>query len=205
MTATPIMTSGTSTAILDLPREDASSRVNATLGMVFFIGSWSMAFGTLYLSFLILRDKVGVWPPVGIELPSFAIATLATGVLVASSLAIHVAVIRGRHGRTGFAGLWALGTVLGFAFAAVQAWLWFDLLASGRTPQSGVYESLFYGLTWVHAAHVALALISLVWIQVGIARGRYGRHLISTVQNTAMFWHFMDVVWVVLYLSFFIF
>jgi len=195
----------TSTATLDLPREDASSRVNATLGMVFFIGSWSMAFGTLYLSFLILRDRVGTWPPPGIELPSFAIATLATAVLVLSSVAIHAAVKRGRQGQAGFAGLWAVGMALGFAFAVIQAWLWFDLLASGRTPRSGVYESLFYGLTWVHAAHVALALISLVWIQVGIARGRYGRHLISTVQNTAMFWHFMDVVWVVLYLSFFIF
>ena len=50
-----------------------------------------------------------------------------------------------------------------------------------------------------------LALIALVWIQFGIRSGRYGAHRISTVQNTAMFWHFMDVVWVGLYLSFFVF
>jgi heme/copper-type cytochrome/quinol oxidase subunit 3 len=190
---------------LELPREDPRARVNSTLGMIFFVGSWSMAFGTIFLSFLVLRNRVGTWPPPGIELPSFPIASLATALLVASSFAIHAAVKRGRAGAPGFAALWALGLGLGVAFAAVQAWLWFDLLEAGRTPESGLYESLFYGLTWVHAAHVALALLALVWIQVGIASGRYGRHLISTVQNTAIFWHFMDVVWVILFLSFFVF
>ncbi len=186
-------------------REDPRSRVNATLGMVFFIGSWSMAFGTLFLSFLILRERVGTWPPPGIVLPSLPVATAATLVLLASSVAVHAAVRRGRKGASGFAGLWALGTLLGLGFAAAQSWLWFDLLAAGSGPQSGAYESLFFGLTWVHAAHVALALISLLWIQFGIQTGRYGAHRISTVQNTAVFWHFMDVVWVGMYLSFFVF
>lgn len=194
-----------STLTADLQREDPKARVNATLGMIFFIGSWSMAFGTLFLSFLILRERVGTWPPPGIVLPSFAMATAATLVLLASSVAIHAAVKRGRTNAPGFAGLWAAGLVLGLAFAALQSWLWFDLLAAGVGPESGTYASLFFGLTWVHAAHVALALISLVWIQYGIRSGRYGAHRISTVQNTAMFWHFMDVVWVVLYLGFFVF
>jgi cytochrome c oxidase subunit 3 len=188
-----------------LQREDPKTRVNATLGMIFFIGSWSMAFGTLYLSFLILRERVGTWPPPGIMLPSFPVATGATLALLASSVAIHTAVKRGRTGAKGFAGLWALGLALGLAFSAAQSWLWFDLVAAGIGPESGTYESLFFGLTWVHAAHVALALIALLWIQFGIRSGRYGAHRISTVQNTAMFWHFMDVVWVVLYLSFFVF
>jgi len=193
------------TLAMDAPREDPRSRANATLGMIFFIGSWSMAFGTLFLSFLILRDRVGSWPPPGIVLPSFPMATVATLVLLASSVAVHASVTRGRSGAGGFAGLWALGTLLGVAFAALQTWLWFDLLAAGSGPEAGTYESLFFGLTWVHAAHVVVALLALLWIQLGIRTGRYGAHRISTVQNTAMFWHFMDVVWVVLYLGFFVF
>ncbi len=193
------------TLAMDTPREDPRSRANATLGMIFFIGSWSMAFGTLFLSFLILRERVGTWPPPGIVLPSFPMATVATLVLLGSSVAVHAAVKRGRADAGGFAGLWALGTVLGVAFAALQSWLWFDLLAAGSGPQAGTYESLFFGLTWVHAAHVVVALLALLWIQLGIRTGRYGAHRISTVQNTAMFWHFMDVVWVVLYLGFFVF
>lgn len=190
---------------LTLPREDSHQRVNRTLGMVFFIGSWSMAFGTLFLALLILRNRVGTWPPVGIELPSMPIATLATGVLLLSSVLLHLSVVRGRVGRKGFLGLWLAGLGTGVAFAAVQAWLWFDLIARGRTVEEGVYESLFYGLTWTHAAHVAIGLIALLWMVPGIARGRYGPHLISTVQNAAIFWHFMDVVWLVLFLAFFVF
>jgi cytochrome c oxidase subunit 3 len=126
-------------------------------------------------------------------------------VLALSSVVLHLAVLRGRRGQAGFAGLWAGGLGLGLAFSAIQTWLWYDLLAVGRSPQSGQYESLFFGLTWVHAAHVALALVALLWIQFGIHLRRYGPHRISTVQNVAMFWHFMDVVWVVLFLSFFVF
>lgn len=186
-------------------REDAHQRVNRTLGMVFFVGSWSMAFGTLFLAMLILRDKIGFWPPRGIELPSTAMATVATGVLLLSSVLLHLSVSRGRRGRDGFLGLWVAGTLVGVAFAALQAWLWYDLTARGRSADSGLYESLFYGLTWVHAAHVVCGLAALIWMAVGIARGRYGPHLISTVQNAAIFWHFVDVVWVVLFFAFFVF
>lgn len=190
--------------VLDLPREDPRARVNATLGMVFFIGSWSMAFGTLFLSYFILRQRVGIWPPTGIALPSLPMAAAATAVLLASSVVLHVAVLRIRRGQGGAAGAWALGLGLGVAFAGMQAWLWRDLVLAGRTVQSGLYESLFFGLTWVHAAHVAIGLLALLWMQAGLLTGRYGRHRISPVGNAAIFWHFVDVVWLVLFVAFFV-
>jgi len=213
------MTATSATAALPLPRESARARVDATLGMLFFIGSWSMAFGTLFLSFLILRDRVGTWPPPGIALPSFPLASLATAVLLGSSVALHLALRRARAGRQatgagtgataaaarGFGALWAVGLGLGCAFAALQWWLWWALLAAGTRPEAGLYESLFFGLTWVHAAHVAIALLALLWVQVGIACGRYGSQRIVVAQNSALFWHFMDAVWVLLYLGFFVF
>jgi heme/copper-type cytochrome/quinol oxidase subunit 3 len=188
---------------MTLPRETARSRVDATLGMVFFIGSWSMAFGTLFLSFGILRTRVGVWPPPGIHLPSLPMAAVGTVVLLASSLVLHRAVKQGRAGHAGFVRTWGLAMLLGLAFAGLQAGLWFDLLANGRHPESGVYESLFYGLTWVHAAHVVTGLLALLWMLVGILRGRYGSHRMAAVQNAALFWHFVDAVWVILFVAFF--
>lgn len=185
-------------------REDPTARVNATLGMVFFVGSWSMAFGSLFLSFLILRKRAGFWPPPGIELPSLSLALTATLVLAASSVAVHLAVGRARVGRPGAGVLWALGTLLGMSFAGLQYGLWSDLLARGASPGAGLYESLFFGLTWVHAAHVVLALVALLWMQVGLGVGRYGPQRISPVSNVAIFWHFMDVVWVLMFLGFFV-
>ncbi|RKY16771.1 MAG: hypothetical protein DRQ55_17285, partial [Planctomycetota bacterium] len=96
-----------------LRHEDARTRVNAALGMVLFVGSWSMAFGTLFLAFLVLRKRVGTWPPPGVELPSFAIAASGTAVLLLSSWAVHVALGRLRRGERGAAGAWALGLALG--------------------------------------------------------------------------------------------
>lgn len=189
---------------VDLQREDPHSRVNATLGMVFFIGSWSMAFGTLFLSFFILRQRIGIWPPPGIALPSFPMAAAATLVLIASSVVLHGAVGRLRSGRAGAARMWALASLLGVLFAGMQAWLWYGLMLHGRTVESGAYESLFFGLTWVHAAHVACGLLALLFMQVGMAAGRYGVHRISPVSNAALFWHFVDVVWIVLFVAFFV-
>ncbi|MCB9896872.1 MAG: cytochrome c oxidase subunit 3 [Planctomycetes bacterium] len=189
---------------VELQREDPRARVNATLGMVFFIGSWSMAFGTLFLSYFILRQRVGIWPPPGIALPSFPMAAAATLVLLLSSVVLHRAVARVRRGAPGAAALWAAATAIGVLFAGMQAWLWYDLVLSGRTVESGAYESLFFGLTWVHAAHVACGLVALLWMQVGLLTGRYGVHRISPVSNAAMFWHFVDVVWVVLFVAFFV-
>jgi heme/copper-type cytochrome/quinol oxidase subunit 3 len=198
MTATGAMTTA-------LPKEDVHQRVSTTLGMVFFIGSWSMAFGTIFLAFLILRQRVGVWPPEGIALPSFPIAIVATSILMASSVALRNATRALAAGREGYRRDWTLGLLLGLGFAALQGWLWLDLMAAGRGPSSGLYESLFYGLTWFHAAHVACGLVALLWASFGLATGRYGPHRYSTVGNVALFWHFVDVVWILLFLGFFVF
>lgn len=188
-----------------LPIESVRRRVDSTLGMALFIGSWTMAFGTIFLSFVVLRQRMGVWPPEGIALPSFPLAALATVVLLASSVALHRGVRGIEGGRSAAQGVFGLGIVLGFAFTGLQGWLWMDLMGAGRLPTSGLYESLFYGLTWIHAAHVVCGLLALLWAQVGLSTGRYGLHHLTPVVNAAIFWHFVDVVWVVLFLGFFVF
>ena len=194
------------------PPETGRDRVNATLGMILFIGSWTMAFGTLFLSFLVLRDKIAVWPPAGIALPSAAIAGFATLVLAASSVFVErgsrslgVGPEAGSTPKASFRSLWLTGMLLGLGFALLQAWLWYDLILAGRTQASGLYESLFFGLTWVHAAHVVVGLFLLVWALVGSKRGRYGPERRSFVSNAALFWHFVGIVWLFLFLGFFVF
>lgn len=191
-------------------RESAASKVNSTLGMVLFIGSWSMAFGTLFLCFAVLRHKnyesVGrAWPPEGIALPSMPLASVATLILIASSLLLRRAVKQGAAGDKACNRTWFAGLLAGAAFMGLQSWLWLDLMQAGRYASSGPYETLFYGLTWIHALHVAIGWLMLLWIQIGLSNGRYGSHRISTVNNAALFWHFVDVVWVVLFLGFFVF
>lgn len=190
-------------ATMTAPRETPRTRVDATLGMLLFIGSWSMAFGTLLLALFVLRQRQPSWPPQGVALPSFPMAAAATGVLVLSSVVLAAGVARLRAGRRA-AGAWALALLLGLAFAALQTWLWFDLLDAGRGPSSGTYESLFYGLTWFHAAHVACGLVGLLAVLPGVLSGRYGAQRQSTPRNVALFWHFVDAVWILLFVSLFV-
>jgi heme/copper-type cytochrome/quinol oxidase subunit 3 len=188
--------------------ETRRARVDATFGMALFIGSWSMAFATLFLTFLILRQRQPAWPPAGVTLPSLGLASLATVVLLASSVCLHAAVRRARAGLSGFAGRWAAGLVLGVAFAALQSWLWIDVWAAGGRPDSGMYESIFYMLTWFHGLHVACGLAALLLVQVRAVAGpvarRVGPGRLAGASNVAIFWHFVDAVWLIMFVSFFV-
>ncbi len=187
------------------PRESARDRTNARLGMVVFIMSWAMGVAVLVVSFLVLRDRQPAWPPEGVKLPSLPVALVATGLLVASSFTLHRAVDRLRRGFRQVNGLWAATLILGLVFSGLQYWLWMDLWTAGHQPwAAGMFESAFYGLTWFHAAHVISGLLALVVGQIGLATGRYGTHKTSTVANIATFWHFVDVVWIILFVCFFV-
>jgi len=188
---------------LPLPSEGRRARVDSTLGMALFIGSWSMAFATLFLTFLILRQRQPVWPPQGVVLPSLPLAGLATGVLLASSVLLHGAVARLRAGRPGFASRWAAGLVAGLLFAGLQSWLWIDVWSAGGRPDTDMYQGLFYMLTWFHALHVVCGLLALGVIQAGALSGRIHAGRATPASSVAIFWHFVDAVWLVLFFSFF--
>src|SRR5262245_2194217 len=123
---------------MTLPNENARRRVDVALGMAIFIGSWSMAFLTLFLSFLIIRHRQPVWPPAGGTLPSLPIAAAGTAVLLGSSLALASAVRRLRSGAPGFAARWATGLLLAVVFAALQTWLWVGVWSAGAQPDSSI-------------------------------------------------------------------
>lgn len=195
----------TSPLAMSLPPEDARTRTNAALGMIIFVGSWTMAFGVLIVSLFILRDREPVWPPQGVVLPSLSLALLATGVLALSSFVLHKAVGNVVSSRNGAVRLWGIALALGLVFAGLQTWLWMDLWAAGRQPWAGgIYESLFYGLTWFHGVHVVCGLLALVVGQIGLMRGDYGSHRYGALSNMAVFWHFVDALWIVLFLCLFI-
>jgi heme/copper-type cytochrome/quinol oxidase subunit 3 len=187
-----------------LPNEDRRRRADVAIGMSFLVAALTMAFLTVFVSFLVIRAQQPKWPPEGIVLPSLPLAALGGVVLLASSVALAGAVRRARAGAPGFARHWALGLLLALGFAALQTWIWTAVWRSGGRPDTGVYHGLFFLLTWFHAAHVACGLVGLLWVQAGAATGRIGPGRIATAAALATFWHFVDVVWLVLFLGFFV-
>jgi heme/copper-type cytochrome/quinol oxidase subunit 3 len=140
-----------------------------------------------------------------VPLPSLALAGLGTAVLLGSSVLVSRALSRLRAGAPGFTTLWGAVLALALGFAALQAWLWVDVWSVGVRPHSGNYAGLFYMLTWFHALHVLCGIVALTWVWTSALAGRIGPERLSPAVGSALFWHFVDAVWVVLFLGFFVF
>ncbi len=175
----------------------------ALLGMMLFIASEVMFFAALFAAYFNTRATLPVFPPEGTEfLQPIPIPLIATIVLVISSFTMQWATDRIRKGdRTGLNRGIAITLILGLIFLSMQAYDYYILITvDDFAINSGVYGTLFYTLTGFHGAHVLGGVIGLT---VLLARGIQGqfsaRHHVA-VEAVHYYWHFVDVVWIVLFL-----
>jgi cytochrome c oxidase subunit 3 len=183
------------------PARDESRRTSF-VGMVMALASWSMMFGSLFFAYAILRLKAGTWPPEGVEPLPRLLPFVNTLILLASSAALARGLGPASETRPG-ALLGALKTTLalGLLFLVLQLAVWIPLWRSGFRIDSGVYGSIFYGLTVFHALHVLAGLVALLVLVPGARSGRWRSGAQSRVRVSAMFWHFVDAVWVVMFVA----
>ncbi|MFW6125087.1 MAG: cytochrome c oxidase subunit 3 [Pirellulales bacterium] len=172
---------------------------NRKLALAILICSLTMLFTGLMSAYAVLRASAGrYWPPEGIPaLPSGL--WLSTLVIVASSAALvwaHQSVRRDKRSAMK-AGL-VLTTLLGAAFLAVQVYLWRDLFVRGLT-QASLYGGLFYVLSGTHAAHVLGGMVILGCVSVRGLANRYTPQSHEGIELASMYWHFLAVVWIVLF------
>lgn len=183
-------------------------------GMVLFIGSEMMLFGGLFAGYFYVRNQADVWPPASVEhTPDTVLGGILTVILVISGVLGHFGIVAMREGsymrfKTGNRNGLLLGVgfaiVLGTIFIALQAIEWFNLFDEGLTAKNTVYGSSFFILTGFHGAHViaGLALLFVVFVR-GLWRDfTPHRHLIADA--SMLYWHFVDIVWVFLYIILYI-
>jgi cytochrome c oxidase subunit 3 len=170
--------------------------------MTIFLGSWAMMFCALFFAYGMARARAVDWPPAGLPALPIALPALNTALLLGSSLSLAEALKRARRGQTReLARLVALTFGLGAAFLALQCVVWRGLWNGGLSMKTGgAYASVFYGLTVFHALHVVVGLLLLLWVFFRALGGRYEKNP-TPVRLCAMFWHFVDVVWVLMFLS----
>jgi cytochrome c oxidase subunit 3 len=99
----------------------------------------------------------------------------------------------------------ALTTLLGVLFLAGQTLVWLRLAALGLPPRSNLYAFSFYWLTGLHAAHVIGGIAFMLVVTRAAFLGRYSKHHHTGVTYAAMYWHFLDAVWIALFLIIFVF
>jgi cytochrome c oxidase subunit 3 len=189
------------------PEAHASSRIDRqTLGILLFIVSEVMLFGAFFASYFFIRVVANEglpWPPDPFELP-VAVAGVNTAILVSSSFTVHWALESIRRGnRNGLKIGLALTWLLGATFLFIQINEYVHIGFSGR---DGAFGSIFFGLTGLHGAHVFVGLLLLTFANVRAWKGHFGPkaedHL--GVEVPGIYWHFVDVMWIIVFTSVYI-
>jgi heme/copper-type cytochrome/quinol oxidase subunit 3 len=186
-----------------LPDHAAGPVSFAWWGMVWLILTESALFATLILSYWYLRFRAApVWPPEGIPKPELTLPLVMSAILWTSSLPVHLAdrAIRRGDQRMLRLGLLA-GWILGATFLILQVAAEYPEVLREFTPRTNGYGSLFFTLTGLHGSHVLVGLAISAWVQVRAWRGAFDDRRHVSVQNFAMYWHFVDAVWLFILLT----
>jgi cytochrome c oxidase subunit III len=182
------------------PAPNVSSRVEAQfLGMLLFIISEVMLFGAFFTAYFFIRvvAEGATWFPIGNdELPKL-IAGFNTFVLVSSSFTMHWALEGARNENRNALRVGLLTTfLLGLTFLCVQVNEYVHL---GFAPHDHAQGTIFYGLTGLHGAHVFVGLTLLSFATVRAFRGHFTAKEHRGVEVPGIYWHFVDVMWIVVY------
>jgi len=176
----------------------ASRRASMT-GLYVLLAATTMAFAAFTSAYVVRRGISNDW--VAVPLPR--ILWLNTAVLIASSLMLEVARGALKSGRRAvFNRYWTAGTVLGILFLAGQAIAWRDLDAAGIFIATNPSSSFFYLLTATHGLHIIGGLSALAYVDVKALRLQLGPGKRTAVDVSAVFWHFVDGVWIFLMVLF---
>ena len=179
---------------------------NPVLGMLLFITSEVMFFGGLFAAYFSLRANSAAWPPINeltghtFELSIFPFVGPATVLLILSSVTCQLALwgIQ-RDDRTAFIRAMAVTVLLGVIFLGMQV-IDYSLLGSeGLTLLSGQYGTTYYTLTGFHGAHVFGGVIMLSVVLYRGMAGQFSAKHHDAVEAASLYWHFVDVVWILLF------
>jgi cytochrome c oxidase subunit 3 len=182
------------------PPANQSSRVHApTLGMLLFIVSEVMIFGAFFTAYFFIRVvSHNPWPAPGTKLP-VGVAGVNTAILLSSSLTIHWALTSIKSGnRLGLKVGMTATFLLGLTFLFVQI---NEYVHVGFAPAYSAQSTIFYSLTGLHGAHVFIGLCALLIVTIRSFRGHYDEQNHLGMEVPGIYWHFVDVMWVIVYLS----
>jgi cytochrome c oxidase subunit 3 len=169
------------------------------LGMFLFIASEAMLFGAFFTAYFFVRvvnPDAQPWPLPPFHLPVF-VAGVNTAVLLTSSFTMHWALQSIKRGnRNGMKAGLVLTLLMGLAFLLTQM---LEYARIGFNPSDGAFGTIFFGLTGLHGAHVFVGLTLLTVATVRAFRGHFTPEHHHGVEIPGIYWHFVDVMWIVVY------
>ena len=188
----------------DLQQQNAASN----MGMWAFIAQEIMFFGGLFAGYTVYRYKYLAAFTEGSNHLPIELGALNTAILIGSSFTMAMAVRSAQVGEKGPLLRWILATMaLGIAFLGVKSIEYADKYHHNLVPglsfegsgQLKIFFSFYFAMTGMHALHMIIGLGIMLWMIPKIRRGTYTREYFSLVENFGLYWHFVDLVWIVIF------
>ncbi len=169
------------------------------VAMWVFLGSECFFFGTLVATYLAYKGR-SVTGPEPHQILNIPLTTLSTFDLLMSSLLMVLALAAVQRGDRWQARLWLFGTAFfGLVFLGFQVYEFAHFVQEGLTLEGNLFGSTFFVLTGLHGGHVTLGVIWLLALAILDLRGRLGARDAIKVEIAGLYWHFVDVVWIVIF------
>ena len=173
---------------------------NNKLAMWIFLGSECMLFGGLISTYLLYRERVPEGGIVGRDVFDIPFTSVSSFVLLMSSLTMVLALSAIQRADHRAFRTWILTTaLLGSTFIAGQVYEFTAFYREGLGFTTSVFSSAFYTLTGFHGVHVTFGIVMLVTLFLLSLRGKLASERSESVEIVGLYWHFVDIVWILIF------
>ena len=177
----------------------ASGVGNTKLGMWLFLASDCLFFGAFIATYMLYRER-SLGDVTARELFDIPFTSATSFILLMSSLTMVLALAAIQRGDEKRLKIWLLATaLLGATFIAGQVFEFTEFNREGLTLDGSLFGSSFFMLTGFHGAHVTIGIIWLLSLWGMASQGRLTQKDAEKVEIAGLYWHFVDVVWIVLF------
>ena len=185
----------------------AETRQLRLQGFLLFLVSDVVLFSSFIFAYLYLRNTLPAWPPPGINRLDVGFAAFNSVVLFGSGVTMHYALESWKHGKFArYANFLIATIVLGAAFLAGQGYEYTNLYMREHVSWSGsgAFGASFFTLTGMHGFHVFVGVCYLTVLLLQSCAGVYTKEKYFGLTAVTLYWHFVDVIWVVLFSIFYL-
>ncbi len=182
-------------------KSNDGDKIIGSVAMSVTLVSFGMLFLTLMMAFALYRFTAPVWPPAGMERPSLLIPSIST-FLIALSSYIFINFQKNIEKGTADKRSLLFVLILGLGFMASQFMFWNQLKSHGIYASSGIFPSIIYSFTWIHAAHIVAALGLMAWLYGSL--NTPDKLTAVKVSSIGKFWHFLGIVWLIMFVTIFV-
>jgi heme/copper-type cytochrome/quinol oxidase subunit 3 len=179
--------------------QTATGVSNEKLAMWAFLGSECLLFGALISTYVLYRHRA-VTGPTPHQLYDIPFTSVSSFVLLMSSLSMVLALAAIQRGDLRRLRVWLVTTaLLGSVFIAGQVYEFTSFVHEGMTLKTNVSSGAFFVLTGFHGVHVTVGIIMLLSLVNLSIRGKLPQEKAEVVEIAGLYWHFVDIVWVIIF------